>query len=794
MKKFGSDLVFIWLSSTAVFMTLSLLSFNPMDPSLNSIGRGIRATNLCGIVGSFLADICYHSLGVSIWILVAGTYVLAYQSFGESNLEGKRVRLIWLSLLTLNISCFLAIAWPDLKIFSEQVYLGGIVGLGLAKVLTLTLNSMGAKIFLFFCSIILVLLYFDKTLSEALKGPIERMNSYLKAKKKNWGQIKISKFISPLARNAFSEVSTKNSKGPIAEQEKSNSPLSTSMQFNLEREDRQAPPVFSSTSLDLSEIVEPDLLEKPLASEKSSEARRKRIVANNLQSRIENWKMPGLMLLDDPPAIRIKVDRDELKKKAELLIDKLSQFSVQGQIVSVKPGPAVTMFEFKPNANVKVSKITELAEDLTLALSSESLRIIAPLPGRDVVGIETSNSSRDTVYFKDLLGENIFWSEDFKLPVALGKQANGEPKIVDLRKMPHLLIAGTTGSGKSVFTVSLITGLLLKHSPKTLRLILVDPKQVDLAVFSKIPHLIMPPVREPKKAISALKWAIREMEKRYRSMAKFSARGLEGFNEAVNKLSKEEIERHTELNVEWEKTPATKAEQYYFSEQPYIVIVVEEFGDLISVDKQNVEHSVVRLAQMARACGIHLILAMQSPRKEVVTGLIKANIPGRISFKVSSKMDSRIILDEGGAERLLAQGDMLFLSPGVGKPQRHHGPFLKESEIAEVANHWSKQGEPCFDAMALKILEGSGGGFELGDSDSASGDTLENDEHDERYDEILAWTAEQKEISASLIQRKFRLGYPRAARMIELFEREGVIGPANGSKPRQVLVNNLRAL
>jgi S-DNA-T family DNA segregation ATPase FtsK/SpoIIIE len=288
------------------------------------------------------------------------------------------------------------------------------------------------------------------------------------------------------------------------------------------------------------------------------------------------------------------------------------------------------------------------------------------------------------------------------------------------------------------------------------------------------------------------------MDKRYRSMSRFGARDLESFNALVEKLSKEQVEAHEKANEELD-AGGHKLEQYYFAQQPYIVIVVEEFGDLMAVDKANVEQVVVRLAQMARACGIHLILAMQSPRRDVVTGLIKTNIPGRISFKVASKMDSRIILDDSGAERLLANGDMLYLAPGVAKPLRHHGPWVTEAEIASIMRFWSDQGEPSFDPLAMKALDGTGGGFDFAGGDAeAGGESLmgegngngDGDEVDERYDELLAWVSSMKEVSASLLQRKFKLGYPRAARLIEFFEREGVISPANGSKPRQVLVRS----
>jgi S-DNA-T family DNA segregation ATPase FtsK/SpoIIIE len=314
---------------------------------------------------------------------------------------------------------------------------------------------------------------------------------------------------------------------------------------------------------------------------------------------------------------------------------------------------------------------------------------------------------------------------------------------------------------------------------------MIDPKQVDLAAFNNVPHLLLPMVSDPKKAVNALNWAVREMEKRYRSMSKFGARGLESFNEKVAQLSKEQIAEHEHYNESMD--PNINTGSYYFTPQPYIVIVVEEFGDLMAVDKNNVEHAVVRLAQMARACGIHLILAMQSPRKDVVTGLIKTNIPGRISFKVASKMDSRIILDDSGAERLLARGDMLFQAPGTAKPERHHGPWVTEDEISAIMNYWSAQGTPEYDEAAMRAISkqaaygesGGGEGFDDGGADS-----------DERYDEILAWVSGLKTVSASLIQRKFRLGYPRAARLIEIFEREGVVGPPNGSKPRDVMVRS----
>lgn len=789
LKKFRHDILAISFLGLACFLGLALAGFNPLDPSLNSLGQGLRATNYCGIVGSFLSDLLYQFFGLTSWLLVAGFLKLAYAGFRREDVDLKNIRFIWGLLLIINLSSLLSLYLPEKKIFSQQIYLGGLLGLGVSQALLRAFNYAGVQVVLWSLSAVLVVFYSEKTVKELVRLPMEAYEAIA-----GWGVIariqkmfvssggkkKPKKATEPAARKGF--FSMKNEDFVEKSEDKSGPPpdLSAAKQLNLDSED------------DEEEIEEEEEEESDVQVFKAP-AKRKVVLKARVPQKVANWQMPKLSLLEDPPATRIKVDEKEIRRKADLLVDKLKQFNVEGQIVAVKPGPAVTMFEFKPNADVKLSKITELADDLSLALSSESLRIIAPIPGRDVVGIETSNAQRETVYLKDMLAEDNFWSEDVKLPIALGKQANGDPKIVDLRKMPHLLVAGTTGSGKSVFTVSSITGMLFKHSPKTLRLILVDPKQVDLAAFSQVPHLIMPPVTDPKKAVSALRWAVKEMEKRNKSMSKFGARKLEEFNEMVANLPADKVAEHQKFNEELENQGIAKLEQYYYTPQPYIMIVVEEFADLMAVDKVNVEQTIIRLAQMARACGIHLMLAMQSPRKEVVTGLIKTNIPGRISFKVAGKMDSRIILDEMGAERLLANGDMLFLAPGVAKPMRHHGPFLKDAEINGVAKFWSDQAEPEFDPLAMKALDGfAGGSGGDGDFAGASGDGFDDQEYDERYDEILSWAADQKEVSASLIQRKFRLGYPRAARIIEIFEKEGVVGPANGSKPRQVLVNSLR--
>lgn len=794
-KRFRRDVTCILWLATGVFLGTALLSFHPTDPSFNSIGTNLKVQNYCGYIGSFIADLFYQGWGISAWVAVLACLRTGIRKLRRDDSSWFGPRFVWGLLLMNTVSSLLSLHLPNLRLFNEQIPIGGLIGTIITKGLISAFNFLGVSIILWSVALLLIVFYTERSLDELLRIPKgflvfakEKLSVAFAALKRLF-EIELFKpqtVEGPSVVAADSEPAKRSLLFPLT-----SSSSAVNEEEEEDEEDEEEEEVDDETEDEEEDEEKPktSILKRAFAAKEIP--RRKVKITAKIQRRIENWKLPDLNLLEDPPATRVRLDEREINRKAQILVDKLAQFSVRGEVVHAKPGPAVTMYEFKPNADVKISKITELADDLSLALSSESVRIIAPIPGRDVVGIETSNSQRETVYLKDILANDTFWAESTKLPLCLGRQADGESKVVDLRKMPHLMVAGTTGSGKSVFVVSAITGLLFKHSPKSLRLILIDPKQVDLAAFNNIPHLLMPPIREPKKAVAALKWAIREMDKRYRSMSKFGARGLESFNEIVSKLSKEEIEKHEQTNNEWAQD-ARRNEQYYFTPQPYIVIVVEEFGDLMAVDKANVENLVVRLAQMARACGIHLILAMQSPRKDVVTGLIKTNIPGRISFKVASKMDSRIILDDSGAERLLPNGDMLFLAPGVSKPQRHHAPWVTESEIAAVMRFWSEQGEPQYDPLAMKALDGSGGGFDLGGEGEGDFGGDDENEYDERYDEILAYVSTLKEVSASLLQRRFKLGYPRAARLIEIFEREGIVGPANGSKPRTVLISSYR--
>ncbi len=764
LKRFRRDLIGIGWILAGLFLAIALFSYDPRDPSLNSIGRGGAVTNDCGYLGSFIADLAYQAFGFSSWLIVliflktGGSLIFGL----ESPMKGF-AKWIWGTIFVLTLSTMLTFYFSGETYYQGQILIGGVVGHGITHLLVNVINRTGVGLLMWGLVLVLSVLYTGKGVSDLL---LSAWQFAMKSQKKTW-----SWWTDWWAKDKSSDLLDLGQE--ITKKER------FAFSFPVKVKD---PTEKSDDSIQRELKISPTMITKPCDVTEQTQA----IKLFNQELRgDEEWKLPDLNLIEAPPLVRNRISEDEIKGRAALLCDKLSQFSVHGEVVGASTGPVVTLYEFRPRADVRISKITDLADDLSLALSSKSVRIIAPIPGRDVVGIETANSQRESVYLKEILVSKEFWSKSIALPLPLGKRVNGETRVVDLRKMPHLLVAGTTGSGKSVFVVCSLLALLCRHTPKALRLILIDPKQVELGLFEKVPHLLMPPVREPKHAVRALKWAVREMEKRYRSMSLFGSRDLEGFNETVHALTKEQRIEHEERSKKREA--ANPGEGYYFSVQPMIVVVVEEFGDLMSVDKVNVEHTVVRLAQMARACGIHLILAMQSPRKDVVTGLIKTNIPGRISFKVASKMDSRIILDESGAERLLAQGDMLYLAPGVAKPERHHGPWIQEECVKKIIHFWAEQGEPTYSESALRIAED-------GDKDlsTESEDSFEDFGSDEMYDEILAFVSTQKEISASYLQRRFRLGYPRAARVIERFERDGVIGPPNGSKPRQVLVNQMK--
>lgn len=502
--------------------------------------------------------------------------------------------------------------------------------------------------------------------------------------------------------------------------------------------------------------------------------------------------LPSLSMLDYKPPETTSYDRDLLKRNAQILESKLLDYKVKGKVVEIHPGPVITMYEFMPAPGVKVSAIANLANDLAMALSAISIRIVAPIPGKNVVGIEIPNAARETVWLKEILSDGSYSRAKSKLTLALGKDIVGNPTCMDLGKAPHLLVAGATGAGKSVAINSFVVSLLFKAEPSEVRVIMVDPKMLELSIYEGIPHLLLPVVTDPKQAATALKWAVKEMERRYRLMADMGVRNLAGFNQKVSQLHEDPTQRLPEklrmarLLREAKgqidpKGSILDADGKPLERLPSIVVIIDELADLMMVASKEVEHCIARLAQMARASGIHLILATQRPSVDVITGLIKANFPTRISFRVASQIDSRTILDHKGAEALLGMGDMLFLPPGAAM-QRVHGCYVSEEEVHAVVAHLKEQGSPEYDMGILTSDE----------EDGDSGPAPVDGDGDDLYNQAVRIAAEARYISTSYLQRKLKIGYNRSARIIEQMEENGIIGPSDGtSRPREVFIDPL---
>ncbi len=494
------------------------------------------------------------------------------------------------------------------------------------------------------------------------------------------------------------------------------------------------------------------------------------------------YKLPSLSLLDVPPAEHAQVDEEQLERSARVLEQKLADFGVEGSVVEVQPGPVVTMYKFEPGSGIKVSQIVNLADDLSMALRAAAVRIQAPVPGEAVVGIEVPNRKRERVYLREILEAEEFASAQSQLTIALGKDIAGRPVAADLAKMPHLLIAGATGTGKSVSIHTMIASILFNATADDIRFILIDPKMLELSVYENIPHLLVPVVVDPEKAASALLWATQEMETRYLMMRELGVRNIDGYNRAFASGAPVVQLKPAQEVAPGEGQPAGEPRQpIEHRKLPKIVIVIDELADLLLSEGKTVERDITRLAQKARAAGIHLILATQRPSVDVITGLIKANLPARISFQVTSRVDSRTILDSIGAERLLGAGDMLFMPPGSARLRRLHGPFVSEHEIRKVADFLRAQGAPEY---RMEILETKA------PSEGEEGE--EGFERDEMYDEAVRIVMETNQASISMIQRRLRIGYNRAARMVEQMEREGIVMPADGARPREVRLRSVR--
>ena len=738
----------LWLA-LGVFLLVCLLSYSSEDPSFNNNLNPKRINNLVGVFGSHLADLLYQSFGLTALLWPAGCLHLAWRWLKFREVHFRMPRLIAFLLLQISLGGLLALEFTKVSIFGSYINeAGGAVGRILEQLLARYLNIGGAAIILIVFFLVALILSTRFSLVLFIDGILERFGRRLELRQQ-----------------------AKLAKAELRQQKKK--------QIEIKA------PTITEEPKRITEIQTPKTKNKKKTKEKDE-------INQETFSFLEangTYHRPAISLLDHEGGEAKPIDRDSLTMAARMLEKKLLDFGVEGDVVEVKPGPVVTMYEFSPAPGVKVNKISNLQDDLAMALQAVSIRIVAPIPGRGVVGIEIPNKDRETVYLKEIVDSDDFQRNGGKLPMALGKDIFGQVVVSDLAKMPHLLVAGSTGSGKSVSINTMILSLLYRGTPEDVRLIMIDPKMLELSIYEGIPHLLLPVVTNPKKASLALAWAVREMERRYKLMADKGVRNIDGYNRKLAKELKEAEdlpaaqENEENLDEGFEDMPLPQPEPEEVLEHghlPYIVVIVDELADLMMVAGREIEESIARLAQMARAAGIHLILATQRPSVDVITGLIKANFPTRISFKVFSRTDSRTILDSMGAEALLGMGDMLFLPPGVGYLQRVHGAFVSELEVQRVVDFLSKQGQPEYDKSILQAPPAAGG------------DNGEEEEYDERWDEALKIVTDTRQASISMLQRRLRVGYNRAARMIERMETEGIVGPSDGSgKPREVLARKM---
>jgi DNA segregation ATPase FtsK/SpoIIIE, S-DNA-T family len=694
----------LFLVFLLVFVLISLLSYHPGDPSIHHAAPATGVHNVFGVLGAHLAGLLIGLFGIGAFWIPFFMLFWSFELFGKRDSKALPRSLAGAMLLLIATSALAAFNGNHVEIFGRQFTSGGVVGIPVNSLLVKYANAIGAFLILSLFSLIGLIMGLRFSIAQfALK--LWKTIRFLKWRERGKKVRKRQKAL----RKKPVKPRKKITIAPTPKTVRENAPAPKQQEFEFMKSDG-------------------------------------------------DFQKPSVDFLDDPEPKPDSINASNLRMMSKLLEKKLEDFGVNGSVVTVMPGPVITTFEYEPAPGVKINKIVNLSDDLALALRATSIRIVAPIPGKAVIGIEVPNLDRELVCFKDVITSDAFEKSKSMLTMCLGKDIEGNPVATQLDKMPHLLIAGATGTGKSVGLNTMLCSLLYKSSPDDVKLIMIDPKRIELTMYDGIPHLITPVVTDVKKATNALFWAVREMERRYKLLSTLKVRNINQYNNKIRKIEPKEGEEPPE-------------------KLPYVVIIIDELADLMIVASRDVEVSLMRLAQMARAAGIHLILATQRPSVDVLTGIIKANFPTRLSFQVSSRTDSRTIIDSNGAESLLGNGDMLFLPPGTSKLQRVHGAYISEAEIVRITEFLKQQKPPEYHE-------------EVTEAPVKEMDSGEPEEYDEKYDDAVALVTRTRQASISMVQRHLRIGYNRAARIIETMEREGVVGPSDGVKTREVLVKS----
>ncbi len=854
-KTLANEVLAVVLVVAAILILLSIFTYDPKDPSFNSVGPQRDPRNLIGIAGAFISDFFLQWFGLASLLVPVLLVLVALRAFSTTNPGFPARKALGAGLLLIAFSGFIAL-FPEIKIgLLTRSYNGGAIGHMIEAGLAGLMSTVGAAIVLAGASVLTLML----TMEISLRRVVGWVRSIREARAETrqtkprvigrfaaWWEARTEQRRLLAAQRETEKVQEQRRK----EEERAAREIERQVQEERQREERrrrmeearrlkedhqpsasgpfvevvsgstpppeiaiagrgipsgaagrlsspemvEAVPALPSTRLRMRGLVQEHAAKveqiraglSPLAAEitmdptvaemistasivRTPETEKAETEAKASKQQIRRkaaietlagyvYKLPTIDLIE-PPIGHFEQAEEELRERATILAEKCKEFGVTGHIHRINPGPVVTTFEFKPDPGIKYSRVVGLADDLCLALKAESIRIDR-IPGKSTVGIEAPNAQREKIFLRDVIESAKFQQSASKLTIALGKTINGEEYITDLAKMPHLLIAGATGAGKSVTLNAIICSVLYKASPEEVKFIMVDPKRVELGLYEGIPHLLTPIVTDPKRASNALKWAVNEMEERYRKLAALGVRNIEQFNRQVYEM--------TSPSLFDDPTEPLKP-------LPYILIAIDELADLMMIARSEVETSIARLAQMARAVGIHLVLATQRPSVDIITGVIKANIPCRMAFRVSSKVDSRTIIDSNGAEALLGQGDMLFLPPASSRLVRVHGSFASEAEINRIIDFIKKQAEPDYNEEVTLSEQ------ETMEADGYAG------EQDELFDQALAIVTDMGRASTSVLQRRLSIGYGRAAKILDSMERQGFIGPTEGSKPRKVL-------